>query len=245
MIWATVSSQSCFCWLYRTSPSLAAKNIINMISVLTIWWCPCVESSLVSLEEGVCYDWWTGKNVRFYHMMVCKISSKLVGQPSVFAVFDVVITKFTSKGSDFSQEECFVMSHMSLRDLINYINKIPPVTCKHPIYMPGPAVSMELGKGEYAWGLLCLVGFQSWASVCRAGDWTMWRVHGRLLIERLAVSPFFPLLPSSLRLPPARVVWVPHGSSCHLSSLVLPLAPQDVFLKYCCGQVSSLSPRSF
>ena len=56
MIWATVSPQSCFCWLYRASPSLAAKNIISLISVLTIWWCPCVESSLVLLEEGVCYD---------------------------------------------------------------------------------------------------------------------------------------------------------------------------------------------
>ena len=43
MSWVTVSSQFCFCWLYRASPSLAAKNIIiNMISVLTIWWCPCV-----------------------------------------------------------------------------------------------------------------------------------------------------------------------------------------------------------
>ena len=58
MIWATVSSRSCFCWLYRASPSLAAKSIINLISVLTIWWCPCVESSLVLLEEGVCYDQW-------------------------------------------------------------------------------------------------------------------------------------------------------------------------------------------
>ena len=54
--WATVSSQSCFCWLYRDSPSLAAKNIINLILVLTTWWCPCVESSLVLLEEGICYD---------------------------------------------------------------------------------------------------------------------------------------------------------------------------------------------
>ena len=53
MIWATVSSQSCFCWLYTAFPSLAAKNIINLISVLTIWWCPCVVSSLVLLEEGV------------------------------------------------------------------------------------------------------------------------------------------------------------------------------------------------
>ena len=56
MIWVTVSLWSCLCWLYRASPSSTAKNIINMISVLTIWWCPCVESSLVLLEEGVCYD---------------------------------------------------------------------------------------------------------------------------------------------------------------------------------------------
>ena len=56
MIWAKVSSWSCFCWLYRASPSLAAKNIISLILVLTIWWCPCVESSLVLLEECVCYD---------------------------------------------------------------------------------------------------------------------------------------------------------------------------------------------
>ena len=53
MICATVSYWSCFCWLYS---ALAAKNMINLISVLTIWWCPCVESSLVLLEESVCYD---------------------------------------------------------------------------------------------------------------------------------------------------------------------------------------------
>ena len=40
----------------RPSPYLAAKNIINLILVLTIWRCPCVESSLVLFEEGVCYD---------------------------------------------------------------------------------------------------------------------------------------------------------------------------------------------
>ena len=54
--WSGHSSQSCFCWLCRASPSLAAKNIISLILVLTIWWCPCVESSLMLLEEGVCYD---------------------------------------------------------------------------------------------------------------------------------------------------------------------------------------------
>ena len=36
MIWATVSSWSCFCLLYRASPSLAVKNIINLKLVLTI-----------------------------------------------------------------------------------------------------------------------------------------------------------------------------------------------------------------
>ena len=56
MMWATVCSRSCVCWLHRDSPSLAAKNIISLISVLTIWWCPHVESSLVSLEDGVCCD---------------------------------------------------------------------------------------------------------------------------------------------------------------------------------------------
>ena len=53
MAWATVSSWSCFCWLYRASPSLATKNIIDLISIMTIWWCSCVEFSLVLLEEGV------------------------------------------------------------------------------------------------------------------------------------------------------------------------------------------------
>ena len=55
-MWANVSSWSCFCWLYRAFPSLVVKNIINLILVLTIWWFPCIASSLVLLEEGVCYD---------------------------------------------------------------------------------------------------------------------------------------------------------------------------------------------
>ena len=49
MILATVSSWSCFCWLYRASSSLAAKNIMNLISVSAVWWYPCIESSLVLL----------------------------------------------------------------------------------------------------------------------------------------------------------------------------------------------------
>ena len=45
-----------FAWLYSASPLWAAKNIIDLILVLTIWWCSCVESSLVLLEESVCCD---------------------------------------------------------------------------------------------------------------------------------------------------------------------------------------------
>jgi len=51
MIWATNS------WLYRAFPFLTAKNIISLIYLLTIWWCPCVESSLVLLEKSVGYSW--------------------------------------------------------------------------------------------------------------------------------------------------------------------------------------------
>ena len=50
------SAPGLFCWLYRVFRSSAPKNIINQNLVLTIWWCPCVESSLLLLEEGVCYD---------------------------------------------------------------------------------------------------------------------------------------------------------------------------------------------
>ena len=47
MIWATVSSRSCFCWLYTASPSLAVKNILNLILLLTTWWCLCVVFSCI------------------------------------------------------------------------------------------------------------------------------------------------------------------------------------------------------
>ena len=30
-------------WTDRASPSLAAKNVINLILVLTIWWCQCLK----------------------------------------------------------------------------------------------------------------------------------------------------------------------------------------------------------
>ena len=59
MIWATVSSWSCGL-VFADSIGLLhlwlQKNLISLISVLTIWWYPCVEASLVLLEEGVPYE---------------------------------------------------------------------------------------------------------------------------------------------------------------------------------------------
>ena len=53
MVWATVSFWSCFCWLYRASASLAAKNIINLISILTIWWCPCALMKEIKIDTNI------------------------------------------------------------------------------------------------------------------------------------------------------------------------------------------------
>ena len=52
MIWATVSSRYCFCWLCIASPSLTAKNIINRVSVLIIWWWLCRVISHVFRKGG-------------------------------------------------------------------------------------------------------------------------------------------------------------------------------------------------
>ena len=51
MIWATINFSSYFFWLYRASPFSTAKNMINLVSELTIWWCSHVELSLELLER--------------------------------------------------------------------------------------------------------------------------------------------------------------------------------------------------
>ena len=90
MIWATLSSQSCFCWLYRASPSLTAKNIINLISVLNIWWCPC---PCPSPSPAHCISQWVWHHnrhppppkkrgmLREYHFWQCRMFSFLKDIP--------------------------------------------------------------------------------------------------------------------------------------------------------------------
>ena len=89
MIWATVSSWSCYCWLYRAFPSLAAKNIINLISVLTIWWYQCIE--VISCVVGrVCLLW-----------PVCSLQKPLLSIPLLHFVHQGQICRLLQVSLDF------------------------------------------------------------------------------------------------------------------------------------------------
>ena len=87
MIWAIVNSWSCFRWLYRAFPFLAATNIISLISVLTIWWCPCVESSLVFLLWPVHF---LGKTLLAFALLHSVLQIQICLLPQVFR--DPVVT---------------------------------------------------------------------------------------------------------------------------------------------------------
>ena len=79
MIWATVSSQSCFGCLYRVSPSLAAKNILSLISVLTIWWCPLFRAFSFVVGKG-CLLWSVcslGKTILTFALLHSVLQGKL------------------------------------------------------------------------------------------------------------------------------------------------------------------------
>ena len=58
MIWATVSSWSCFCWLYKSSPSLAAK-IPGPFSVWRYQWSCyiCPFKDMFSFLLGKMWQW--------------------------------------------------------------------------------------------------------------------------------------------------------------------------------------------
>ena len=92
MTWATVSSRSCFYWLYRASLSLATKNIINLISVLTIWWWPCVELSLGLLEKGIAmismFSWQNSVNLCLASFRTSRPHLPVIQDISWFPIFE-------------------------------------------------------------------------------------------------------------------------------------------------------------
>ena len=87
--WATVSSPSCFSWLYVASPSLATNNVINVISVLTIWWCPCVKLSLVLLKKCISMTSEVSRqnSVSLYPASFCSPRPNLPVTPGISFVF--------------------------------------------------------------------------------------------------------------------------------------------------------------
>ena len=113
MIWATVSSWSCFCWLYRASPSLAAKNIINMISVLTIWGCPCVESFLVFAMTSV-FSWQNSVS----------LCPALYSKAKFACYFRYLLTSYFCLLVPYNETTCFSM--LVLKDLVVLHRPIQP-----------------------------------------------------------------------------------------------------------------------
>ena len=65
----------------RAFPYSAAKNIINLISVLTTWWCPCVDSSLVCWKQmfamTIVFSWYNS-------VSLCSASFLLQGQTFLY-----------------------------------------------------------------------------------------------------------------------------------------------------------------
>ena len=149
MIWAIIISQSCFCWLYIASPSLAAKNVISLISVSAIWWCPYVESSLVLLEEGVCYD----KCVllaKLYKSLLSNISEKVMATHSSTLTWKIPWMeepgRLQSMGSRRVRQDW--VTSFSLFTFMHWRRKWQPTL----VFLPGESQGQQSLVGCCLWG---------------------------------------------------------------------------------------------
>ena len=144
MIWATVHSRSCFCWLYRVPPSLAAKNIINLILVLTIWWCSCVLFSPVLLEEGVCYDQCILLAELCYPLLYFILYSKAkfacYSRCILTSYFCIPVPYNKASGSDGIPVELFqILKMMRWKCCFQYVSKFGNLSSGH-----------RTGKGQFS-----------------------------------------------------------------------------------------------
>ena len=139
MIWATVISRSCFCWLYRASPSLAAKNIINLISVLTIWWCTCVVFSCV-VGRG-CLLWpvhFLGKTLLVFALL----RSAFQGQ--ICLLLQVFLDLILLHCKDVNVHSCHLLfDHFQFAFNMDLTFQIPIQYCslQHRTLLPSPVTS--------------------------------------------------------------------------------------------------------
>ena len=140
MVCATVISWSCFCWLCRTSPSLPAKYKISLISVLTIWWCPYLESPLLLLEKGVCYVgiWRMTMLTPTYLSTNQSEDYPLTDHSFEFLLFSCSVMSHFCSPMDCSTPCLFVLHHLlELAEThVHWVsNSIQP---SHPLLFPSP-----------------------------------------------------------------------------------------------------------
>ena len=114
MIWGTVSFQSCFCWFYRASPSLAAKNIINLILVLTVLWCPCVEVFSCVVGRG-CLLWLVyslGKTLLAFALLHSIFQGQFTCYPRYF------LTSYFCILGPYNEKAIFLVGVLVLKGLV-------------------------------------------------------------------------------------------------------------------------------
>ena len=109
MIWATVNSWSCFCWLYRASPSLAADKIMNLISVDHLVMSMCRVFSCVVVRG-------------FLLLSVCYLGKTLL-------VFSCFIPYSKAKFACYSR--CFSTSYFCIPVQITYFRDKRKWGCKN------------------------------------------------------------------------------------------------------------------
>ena len=117
MIWATISSQSCFCWLCRASPYLAAKNKINLISVLTIWWW---------CKKQYCKGTWNVKSINQGKLPVVKQEMPRVN----IDILGISELKWTGVGEFNSDDPCTTL--FIVRKIPQDPHTAPQLAC-HPL----------------------------------------------------------------------------------------------------------------
>ena len=87
--------------VFKAFPCLAAKNIIKLILLLTIWWCPCVESSVVGRR---CLLWPVhslGKTLLAFDLL------NFVFQGQIFLLFSYLLTSYFSFPSPIMKRASF------------------------------------------------------------------------------------------------------------------------------------------
>ena len=141
MIWAIVSLWLCFCWLYRAPLSLATKNIVKLILVLTIWWCLCVQCSLV-LEEGVCYN-------------QCILLAKFCQLMPCFILYSNA--RFTCYSRDLLTSYFYIPVPYDEMDVLGFISGVSSRMSCRSLYKPSTSTSSALVVGAWTWIIVMIV----------------------------------------------------------------------------------------